>query len=771
MKNNKGSVAMACLLCVFGAIMVGLAGCSQPANTEVPESVTGFGPPENPADMFRNIGGIGPIDKGFAVHERLVDIGFNNYSSLSGLAKCWDYETNGPSAFAPRQLAARRTFLDRLEKDGVSVFDRLPGSIDVPFRKLYPRVGKDGSLNDTNLDASNPKARAIAAKQSEWLGRQTSHPAIIGAEAANEVRFRAHMSFTPENIAAWRAYSGREIPPEVMALSDQTTRTPPHWTTLKDFPANHVVPDDYPVLDFYRWCWKTGDGWNTYCAEVFDAFRRGIGHDIRQMYSPPNRTPAIWGAIGETPIMRNWDYPYPDPYHLAAMAAQIQSVARSHGAMVIASVQGICYRSKLAPIGVKVENEPEWSRRFPNAKYPTVPPDLMREGLWSILSRRIDGVATHGFDALLDLAKLGKVPPDYNLTDKYHCANPETADAIKDVFQSVVIPLGPLLRVIPERDPQVAVLVSYASQILGSRISWDCLGRFYDAATLATAASLTPYFINEDEIKMRGIPKSVRVLLMADCDVLTQSAYERIAEFQKAGGLIVADENLLPALKADAELPMVARAYAATVSDHDDGKLSAAANPETRQRAVRKSTARLKEIAYRKIRSYAEMDNEDMLVSVRSYKDADYVFPLNDRRGFGDYVGPWRRMMEKGLPNSGRITLDRAAGAVYDLVKHEPVPFEIMNGKTVIPVSFETSDGKVLLAVSKPLSPISVRREGARVIVRTDDSDVLLPIRVDGFGKKPFYGVVKDGAWSHDFKVEPTGNVSVLNLATCGSIK
>ena len=732
----------------------------------VAESVTGFGPPGNPADMFRNIANIGPLFEDFLVHEQMADLGFNTYSGLAGLNGDWNYRTNGPIVKLEGRMAECRNFLDRIAQDGFCVINTFKNPHDKGFVELYPRRCKDGSSNPKSLDASDPNALGRATRYAEWVGRRLSHPAIVGIEPANEVRFRSHLSFTPERIAAWRAHSGRDVPPEVMALDDPTVRMPPHWRTLRDFPADHVVPDDYPVLDFYRWCWREGDGWTRYCKEVADAFRRGVGHDVRGMYSPSLRTPALWNVLGDMSIVRNWDYPNPEPYHLASMVAQLQSVARESGRTVIASVQSISYRRNLAPIGIHPENEPAWAREYPNCLYPTTPPDLLREAFWAVLSRRVDGVATHGYDALLDISRLRKVPEDYKLQAKcYRCTNPETARVLKDLFHSVVIPLGPLLRAIPEREPQVAVLASSASQILGSRITWDCKGRFYDAGTLAFAANLTPYVINEDEVKARGIPPSVRVLLMADCDVLTKTAYERIAAFQSGGGLLVADANLLPALKADAELPTVERAYAETASDHDDGKLTTAADPRKRDAALKRAAAVLKGIVGGKTDLHADTDSGDILVSVRSYGDADYVFPINDRRRSGDYVGPWKRVLEKGVPHAGRVTVNRAAGAVYDLVRRKSIPFESANGKTVIPVSFGTSEGKVLMVVSRPLAPLSFEVDGPRVTVRTPDRDVLIPIRIDGFGEKPFYGVVRDGAWAHDFGREPTGAVSVSNLA------
>ena len=152
------------------------------------------------------------------------------------------------------------------------------------------------------------------------------------------------------------------------------------------------------------------------------------------------------------------------------------------------------------------------------------------------------------------------------------------------------------------------------------------------------------------------------------------------------------------------------------------------------------------------------------MVQVRTYRNADYVFAVNDRREFGDYVGQWKRIEEKGLPNAGTVTVKRAAGAVYDLVEHKAVPFSNRKDGVEIPVSYTTTDGRILLAAPRPLGAlsISVAADG-EVVVASPDKDVMIPIEVVCDGEKPRYGVVEDGRWKRPYK---TGvNLRVRNLA------
>ena len=50
-----------------------------------------------------------------------------------------------------------------------------------------------------------------------------------------------------------------------------------------------------------------------------------------------------------------------------------------------------------------------------------------------------------------------------------------------------------------------------------------------------------------------------RVLVLCDCDVITQAMCRRIQAFQAKGGLIVGDERLTPAIKPDIVLPTYTR--------------------------------------------------------------------------------------------------------------------------------------------------------------------------------------------------------------------
>ena len=132
---------------------------------------------------------------------------------------------------------------------------------------------------------------------------------------------------------------------------------------------------------------------------------------------------------------------------------------------------------------------------------------------------------------------------------------------------------------------------------------------------------------------------------------------------------------------------------------------------------------------------------------MRTFGSADYVFAINDKRKAGDYIGQYGLCFEDGMPNKGMVTVNRATGAVYDLVRHCAVPFTSVGGKTKIPVEFTTCDGRLLLMTRAPLAPLVASRNGDEIVVTTPDIDVIIPIVMEVRGSKPYYAVVRNGFW------------------------
>lgn len=750
MVYNSGVMGVLYGLHIVGAFALVIAtGCRPGAETVVfaPDAEPhALGPVGNAEDQYRFI---------WSVDEKVVpsfvENGLNTFVG-SGQLK-WDVVKGEAKEDIASWARGFRKKLDFYRDLDAGFIMRFAYGWDKGAMAAYPRIRRDGSVLKDHVDAANlayldSVCRAVSV-QTAAIG---DHLALIGSAVESETRGTVEPSFTPQMAAAYRKWSGRDIPEGTKG------RNPCHWSKIAVFPVKRVVDDNFPLLDFYRWQWRAGDGWTDYLDEVAKSFRTNCNHRVLTMYDPALRDLPQWGDVGpEVTHLNHWIYPYPEPYRIGYEIAELQARARGvRGQRVLAMVQAISYRSLTAPIGEHPPKEPAWTSEFPVTKYPTTAPDLLQEAVWIAFSRQVDGIGFHGWDALYDRG----IP--HKTGTGYMCTNPETIGRIGRIFHEVGQPLGPLFRAVPERRSGVAVFESCASQVLGAHITYSVHTHFAEQMVIAEAANLSPSVLFSDEIVATGIPADVKTLILPKTEVVTKSELVALRVFQSRGGRIVADAELTPAIRPDAVFQSIQDVAKNMKGDFDDGVVRKTQDAEVRDHSVKTAAAKLK--AQCGVDLFADSDNPDILVHARTWKDADYVFAVNCRRTFGDYIGPWRRVMEKGLPNAGKVIVGRKAGAVYDLVRHREVSFSVVGGKTVIEVDYTTNDGRVFLLTSRPLGALKVQGSGSTVVVCSDD-DVLIPIRVDGFGKGPYYGVVRDGRWEHDFKERPVGNVCVTCLA------
>ena len=691
------------------------------------------GPRANPEDQFRLFTLFPSIH-----YSDLAAMGINSFYSMQ-MFPALDGKT------VEERRATLKAILDRIQADGNDYMTRFfDCSSDKELRKKYPRIGKDGKpyAKCYNLDVSNPEVRAeLRMRAKKTLELTGHHPCIIGSQVTSEVRDTTRFSFTPYTSNAWaKASGGRPIPEEVTG-----ERVGPHFRTIKDFPKGRVVPDDYPLLEFYRWFWREGDGWVNYYNDMVDEAQAYYGANALTYYEPAVRCPPLWRAdSGKVSMEGQWLPANTLPYAVNYVVSEQQEMRKGHpGALLVTHVQGICNRSGTAPKGKKVANEPAWVRERPNTVYITVPPDMAVEEAWWIFARKVDGIGLYGWRALFDASMV--IPAD---AANYQYTNHDTFPRLAELYRNVAVPLGPLFRAIPEREPEVAILESSAATFLAKRGSWGRDGFIWMTGMTATRANLMPHSLYDDDIKANGgIPDTVQVLLMPHCDVLTETTFHAVKRFQRRGGIVIGDKVLVPGIMPDAYI---------------GGFPYYGGSAEAVAKGVAKAADDLVKAITPRYRRYATADEPDILLHVRTSGSADYVFAINDKRGAGDYIGQYELCLEKGLPNKGTVTVNRPAGAVYDLVAHRAVPFKCDGRRTEIPVKFNTSDGRVMLVVNAPLAPLSVCRNDGGVVVTTPDREVMIPIALEAPGAKPYYGVVKNGFWRKD---GVPANATVRSLA------
>lgn len=701
----------------------------------------------DPDDQRRFFWGIHP-----GVYTNFVAMGFNMLGDGAGSNYSFLHHV-----FYEKQAPAFTNLMPRMAADGLSYVMQLGYLHNKQLIERYPRTFKNGQKDMRVLEVENPEVMAqledAAAACAAWAAKW---PACIGVQPGTEVRIRTHPSCTPAHAARYRRETGREMPPEA------GDRAAPHWSKLEGIPADRAIDENHPMLAYYRWFWKSGDGWNAFYEKAVEHFNKAFGHMTFSMYDPSVRCPPLWGNNPVTHL-NQWQTQYPFPTRIAYIASEQQAMARGRkGQRTLLMIQGIASRWEIAPkeLDATIPDKPAWYTDRPNVAYLTTPADLMRVGLWEVFSRQSDGVGFHGWNCIFDgaphgVSKLGK---GYQHTD------PHTAGVIAEEFRRAAIPLGPLFKAIPEREPEIALLESYSSALLSGTAPWDWKMRSFFYGELACLANLAPYTIYEEEIARDGIPSSVKVLMTPNCDILTKTTVEKVRAFRARGGKILGESSTCPAIGApDAILPEAPSWHKVLLKK--EGK-----DFDALQRGVARDIRRLAESLGARPR--ADVDEPHLLARVRSTPGADYLFALNDKRTYGGATGPWKRILEKGLPNSGKVIVERTSGAVYDIISHKRIDCAAIQGKTEVPVSFENTGGRVFLLADKALSPLAVRvrpvRGAYEVEVVSPDRDVLVPIEVAPEGGKALYGVVKEGVWRRTVpatRVQPGGGFQVRNLA------
>ena len=650
---------------------------------------------------------------------RLKQIGFtHNLVHLTDYAKVW--EAGEPTeSMTSGAVAERARMLDEYLVNGLGAAVYIyPGRWVMNNKKLqeqFQRVERSGKpRGNKDVCASFPEIQQYAYNAGASVARTFGHfPALQAALVHSEIRDGTDLCFHAHDQEAYRRETGLEIPAEVQAKSGV------RFSSVRGFPARQIVPDDHPILQFYRWFWKDGDGWNSLHTQVHRGLKSTGRKDLWTFFDPAVRVPSLWGSGGQVDYVSQWTYSYPDAIKIGQATDELFAMADGQPEQqVMKMTQVIWYRSGTAPKLPEDESKrAPWEKEKPEARFITISPDHMREAFWSKISRPIRGIMYHGWGSLVETGEM----------QGYCYTNPETEKVLGELTRTVVRPLGPTLLNVPDRKSDVAFLESFSSQIFAARgthgwsNAWEA-----DMHLILQWAQLQPRILYEQTIQRDGL-NGYRVLVMPFCDVLPESVVKKVIEFQRRGGIIVADEYLTPALTPDIVVPSYRRTKKA---DEDKAALQALA-------------AQLRRELDPFYTRYGEASDPDVVVRFRQYGQSDYLFALNDKRTYGDYVGHHGLVMEKGLPHSATITVRRPAGHVYDLVAHRAVPAKASGGTLKIDANFGPGDGRLFLITPAPVNSVRIAppgqaRLGGSVTIRTAVLDnrgkplaAVIPVQVE----------------------------------------
>ncbi len=671
--------------------------------------------------------------------DELRQIGFTHTIGVGcDFGAVWDAEAPAPPGDEARVAANIRELDDALVAGMGIVTSLSPGSW-ARGQQDYRRIRRDGQPYTGRHDvcARWERIQQFCENVGQAMGQAYgSHPAFASALIHTEVRGESNLCFHEHDQQAFEQFAGFPIPSEVVNMRGV------RYDQLPDFPADRVIPDDHPIYVYYKWFWKQGDGWNDLHTRLHEGLKTHSHPGFWTFHDPAVRVASVWGSGGQVDVLSQWTYSYPDPIRIGLATEELFQMASAADGdqRVMKMTQIIWYRSQTAPEPGEVAGQqtadfddqdvrPQgtgtidasgryrawWERDVPGARFITIAPMHLRQAFWTKMARPIQGIMYHGIGSLL---------PDVT-HGSYRYTHPETRHELKRLIRAVVRPLGPTLMEIPNATKDVALLESFASEMFAGRGTYGWNGSWAgDMWLICQYAALQPEIVFEETIIQRGLD-GYRILVMPDCDVLPASVVQAVLDFQQRGGIVVGDQRLCPAIQPDV-----------LIESHTRPKQA----EQARQINIDKAIELRQALDSRYCRE-VDSSTPDVIPYLRRWGSTDYLFAVNDRRQFGDYVGHHELVMEDGLPTDATITV-RRRGHVYDLVAGRKIT-AADEPSIQLDLHFGPCEGRLLMITDQPIDGVQIEApEGARPgeaiefrIAVVDGSgeplDAVIPMRVD----------------------------------------
>ncbi|MES2599121.1 MAG: LamG-like jellyroll fold domain-containing protein [Verrucomicrobiota bacterium] len=592
------------------------------------------------------------------------------------------------------------------------------------------RADREGKAYEPHdVDAANHYLPALNANSGQRFATAFREcMSWSGTWLNTEPAIHARPGFSKEERDAYRKASQQEIPAEVQDGGGV------NWKTLAGFPDNRVVPDDHPILRYYRWFWSGGHGWKATNDGWCDGLdkKRQERTDVWTLSEPAVRQPSVGGAFGRVSYLADQAIDNRQPMQAGLCVDQLLAMTVSGGAgqSVFGMVPLSWERSAVSPVGAKdTAQEIHAQEGHAPVSRITLSPSILKETLWMTLARPVKGMIFPGWEALIPSPGGARAERPTHLY---------AYTAFRDFSDRVMRPLGPMLTKRQPQRSQVAFLESFTSQMFAGR----GLYRGSSPRSMEIWQALQRGHVQTDivyeEMLANGGLDDRKVLIMTECDVLPASVVEHLKRWQQGGGKILADENLCPGLKADALLSKTGEIRA-----QDTGLTKANIEPTIRRDAVGGAAENAGQAVFQDLDKAAELkavkaaasqaasadslpqalarlceglgwvpqfrcDNPDIILHSSRNGDATCLFVVNDRREAGNYVGQHGLVLENGVPSIGALNLGTETVNVYDLTRAAfLLPKREDNGLT-IPLRLGPGEGRVFMISPAPILDVTL---------------------------------------------------------------
>ena len=541
----------------------------------------------------------------------------------------------------------------------------------------------------------------------------------------------------------------------------------PAATSLQLFP-DRIIPDDSELYRWYQFFYTQGGSLNWITSEQSREVNR-VASRITTMHDPVLRGPQFHGRFDGVDLLNHWTYVERNPLDVAAFADEMVCLGQRSGfkQQISQMIQVIAYADRAMP-GVGPD-APEYLR---DAPFVAIPPDIITESMWLVMSRPVDMIAFHGLPTALETQE----------KEGYRYTNPNTLSALGRVSEALIEPYGPALRQIKQRrGPRVALLLSGANTVFGSIMEG---GGTLSLHNPLTAARFGVDVLYDEDIK-DGALDGYAVLAIPQCRFLLKSVRERIDAFQQAGGTVLLDADAQVSIPGAVTLPQVSATGAggARLELVPGEVLELSTSPRAHLDAeLRLAAEALREQLLPRLKQKPFVDSPTpyVVLDARASGELSYIFAINDRRTVGPYLGQFGAVLERGVPINAQIGLRDAPGALYDALERRQLSVSASEGGGCsTELQIEPGWGKLLIAAPEPMGrvdltvsdrpssggPVDVKVQAKYASGRTVTG--VVPLRFDLLSPdgaindySRFTATGPDGAWSASVPIadnEPPG--------------
>ena len=719
--------------------------------------------------------------------KRLAEHGFNRFKILhDNTMSRWKSDgtfitpDNPLRMFSPGAKAKRQSIIDDFDD---ALKHGMWGYIQIHYIRRVPegvveayalrRNGKDlqdraGHGFDAGARRPNPWHPKVAEVDADffrkalaaWKDLPAWHAVLLNSETENALDVFGNDYW----LAMAKKELGFDVPEDAVG-----SRWPEKGRTL---PEDGIVDSDDPHYRFYRWWWERGQGQGHLHAEVAKAIK-DVREDVITWHDPALRQPFVRGRFAGLDEVLNWSYAWPNVARFPLRADEFRRAA-AEGQNRIFMIQVIVWGSVAIP-----RTGPHWPHIKRDMYLPAHSPAIIREATWLALSRGISGVSyhalettdnrgmTHG-DARKDIRGVG-----YR---SYLYSNPDTLLTIKDMSERVMQPYGMVFKNLAPVKGQVAMLLSTANSVLARRDPEDfILGEAGHLAAKLQAAHVPVdplYEIDIEEGKLEGY----KAIALPGCRVLPRHIYDAVKAFADAGGLVIADQYLVPKFENVLTLP------------RENGKWGEEGPLQEEHIAQAKIVRKALD---GKITRWADCDSASVILSTLEDGPNRLLFVVNNLREQGDYMRPWGRVLDDGVAQTATVTVPETDCVIYDVLDQRAIEPERNGGRLNWTVTLGPGEGRVFAVRPTAITRVAVdvpeavkKGDEATIAIAVEDADGpvtgLVPVRVtitDSQGVESDYSdyyLAQDGRATVTLPIarnEPSGAWSVTARELYGGVK